>query len=97
MANPKEEKAKIHRWIRLGVAVMESTRTFREDFTEYARRVNDPSLLAMSGNQAESLLEAFRWPSDVGEMLFSRVMISKQQGEYSLQRKRELQAMRTGT
>lgn len=100
MANT--EKAKVQRWIKQGMASLFAANKFFEDFDEYAMRVKDPSLLAMTGPEATELLKVLRnahgmYSGRVQLMLRERVRISELQGSYSLQRKRELKEQRATT
>ena len=89
-------KQDIHRWIKTGVATLDPVSTFIEDLEEYVTDTSDPSLLAMTKEQATAILNFLdeRRSNDLKNALRERIRICVLQGEYSLQRKRAKRELR---
>lgn len=94
MTKRKKPKAFIQQWNHLGVSSLQSAHSYLVGLKYYINETNDPSLLAMTGTQAASVLEFMdSWGIKHEKMhhaLSERVRISELQGSYSQRRKREL-------
>ena len=93
-------KSHIQNWINLGVPSLISSRTFLNDLSRYVQELGDPSLIAMTGGQAQAVMDfitetrAVQY-SKLYDSMKERVRISKLQGGYSLERKRLLNQQRS--
>lgn len=87
-------KQDIHRWLRTGIATLTPVEVFVTDLVNYIERTGDPSLLAMTKEQAREVLYYIEEYSnsikfqDVRFALRERIRICELQGEYSVQQKR---------
>lgn len=87
-------KRDIHRWVRTGITTLIPAETFIDDLIEYIEDTGDPSLLAMTREQASTILKYIIKHFDqdrhkgVIYALKERIRICTLQGEYSLSQKR---------
>ena len=90
-------KQDIHRWLRTGIAALGPASTFMDDLEDYVRKTGDPSLVAMTKEQAIEILAFLEFQHRIsGDLqlihaLRERIRICVLQGEYSLAQKRAKQ------
>lgn len=88
----KKHKTAVHRHIRLGITTLNAAAEFLLSLQEYIDETNDPSLLAMTKQQAEAILRYVSVSNESIELaLRERVRISVLQGEYSQSQKKKFQ------
>lgn len=89
------------RFIALGISNLQTASQFINSLESYIGEVKDPSLLAITGEQAMSIMN-FMTKHNMHNPFLMKYMqerhrISERQGAFSLQRKREIKEQRLTT